>query len=279
MNKIVYKLLNQYYQVFATHRYYNTEFEDCFHINCNNKKLTNNKILDIVTVSFNNEYVISCQIKLLRKYLRDRYFYTIVDNSTNLVKQNKISRLCKNLKIAYIRPPKNPFLKSPSQSHGSTLNWTYKNYLKPRSAKFLGIIDHDVFPIRPTKIIPYLKKQYIYGHLQERKGTWYLWAGFCFFNSNHFRSGKVDFLPSSFADTGSRNYNSIYTGLKRGKINFPEHSYFKLRKGNNPQSDLIEYIGDWMHTFNASGWMIIKDKNEKNQLVKNLLDKYLREGH
>jgi len=41
---------------------------------------------------------------------------------------------------------------------------------------------------------------------------------------------------------------------------------------------MVEYIGDWMHTFNASGWKVIKNKNKKNQLVKNLLDKYLKKS-
>jgi len=187
MSDFFYKILKKLRQAYLVSNYYRTKFQNCLHINCNNKELYDKNILDIVTVSFNNEYVISYQIKLLKRNILDPYFYTIIDNSVDSKKQKKILKLCKRFNIGYIRAPINPYTNNfPSASHGSTLNWIYKNYLKPRKANFFGVIDHDIFPIRSTRIISPLKKQYIYGHLQERKEIWYLWAGFCFFNFNQW---------------------------------------------------------------------------------------------
>jgi len=279
MSDFFYKILKKLRQAYLVSNYYRTKFQNCLHINCNNKELYDKNILDIVTVSFNNEYVISYQIKLLKRNILDPYFYTIIDNSVDSKKQKKILKLCKRFNIGYIRAPINPYTNNfPSASHGSTLNWIYKNYLKPRKANFFGVIDHDIFPIRSTRIISPLKKQYIYGHLQERKEIWYLWAGFCFFNFNFIKDKKINFMPNDIADTGCQNYYSIFTNIKKEEIYFPKHKYHKLREGNIPQSDMVEYIGDWMHTFNASGWKVIKNKNKKNQLVKNLLDKYLKKS-
>lgn len=274
--RLLLKILEEFYQTVVLMGLYRTKFQNCFHINCDNTELSNKDILDIVTVSLNNETVISYQIKFLKKNLLDPFFYTVIDNSTDPKEEKKILAVCKKFQVGYIKAPRNPFtLVNPSSSHGSTVNWIYEQYIKPRKAKYWGVIDHDIFPVKSTRIIYHLKKQPVYGFLQERKNVWYLWPGFSFFNADRVKGKKMDFMPSHAADTGSRNYKSLYSKLNPGKMNFPEHKYLRVGKGNMPQSDLAEFIGNWVHTFNASGWKNIENKRQKNKLVKDLLDGYL----
>ncbi len=51
----------------------------------------------------------------------------------------------------------------------------------------------------------------------------------------------------------------------------PSHAYGKFRDGNCPQADWYEIIDDWIHTFNASHWMAVP---EKDHLVDALLNEY-----
>lgn len=247
-------------------------FDKVLHINCDNKPLDDRYKLDLVTVAFNNDKVIAQQIRLLNKYLLDPYHYTIADNSPDPLKREKIMELCKESDVPYIQLPKNPFSsKDPSLSHGAALTWIFKNFIKSRRADFFGFIDHDIFPIQPTKIMDSLQESPVYGLIQERDEIWYLWAGFCFFQYDYIRNCKINFMPAIGYDTGGGNWESIYSKLDKGTVPDLKHVYGILRDGNDPQSDWVEYIGDWLHTFNASNWKKVRDKDH---LVDELLNKY-----
>ena len=109
MLRPLFKKLEECYENVVSIKLYRTRFNDCFHINCDNGEFSNKDILDIVTVSLNNETVISYQIKFLRKNLLDPFFYTVVDNSTNPKEEKKILKTCKKFRVGYIKAPKNPF--------------------------------------------------------------------------------------------------------------------------------------------------------------------------
>lgn len=248
------------------------DFEKMLHINCENKSVLDKNRVDIITVAFNNDKVIRQQIRLLNKYILDSYYYTVADNSSDPTKQDEIAQICNQFEVSYIRLPRNPYNEiSPSLSHGIALNWLYKNYVSPRKATFFGFIDHDIFPVRPTTIINYLKSSNVYGLVQEREQMWYLWPGFCFFSYAFVKGCKVDFMPIKGCDTGGGNWHPIYSSMNREMIPQVKHEYRSLRNGGDPQGDLVEYIGDWLHTFNASKW---KKVNEGKDL---LVDKLLKE--
>jgi len=250
-------------------------FDKVVHLNCDNKPVANPHKVDIVTVSFNNEQVITEQIRLLAKYLKDPYYYTVADNSSDQAKQEAIMRLCSKSGAGYIRLPKNPYSKkAPSSSHGFALNWAYRNYIKSRRAAFFGFIDHDIYPIQPTSVVESLERTPAFGLVQERKDAWYLWPGLCFFARDYVKDKKIDFMPGKYGDTGSENWESLYTGLDKTKVPQLCHEYGHLREGDNAQSDWFEYVGDWLHTFNASCWLEIEDKEGKDSLVAELLNKY-----
>ncbi len=269
LQKIAQRILAQ---LFLYPLYNLLTFDNVLHFNCNNKPLNNPERLDIVTIAFNNDMVIEHQVRLLNKYLLDPYHYTIADNSSDPAKQEKIMQIAKKTDISYIFLPKNPFTGiDPSLSHGSALNWIFRNYIKHRKAKFFGFIDHDIFPVQPTRVVDSLQENPVYGLIQERGDVWYLWPGFCFFQHDYTKDKKINFMPSKACDTGGGNWKSIYSELDKSKIPQLKHKYDQLRKGGVARSDWVEYIGDWLHTFNASGWFKIKNKDN---LVDALLNKY-----
>ena len=59
--------------------------------------------LDIVSIAFNNELVIRYQIKLLRKYLTDNFVYTVIDNSSDCIKQENIAQICFENGVNYVK--------------------------------------------------------------------------------------------------------------------------------------------------------------------------------
>lgn len=262
------KLFKDVYQFINYHN-----FEKVLHINCENKSLFDKNRVDIITVAFNNDEVIRHQIRLLNKYLLDPYCYTVADNSSDPTKQDKITEICKQFDVSYIRLPKNPYNEiNPSLSHGLALNWIYRNYVCSRKANFFGFIDHDIFPVYPTTIINSLRSSNVYGLVQERGQMWYLWPGFCFFKYDFIKNRKVDFMPIRGNDTGGGNWRSIYSSINKEIIPMVKHEYRKLRDGEDPQEDWVEYIGDWLHTFNASKWKKVKEG--KDTLVNEILNKH-----
>ncbi len=256
-------------QKIYSNKFINTSLAKTENFNCH-LNLTNKEILDIVSVAFNNDSVINYQIALIKKNILDNYSYTVIDNSSDSQQRKKIAALCHHFNIPYISLPYNPFLGS--MSHGLALNWALKNYINLRQAKFFGFIDHDIFPAKPIKLIPTLRKQGVYGP-REGKDKWYLWPGLCFFDANLFRGKKFNFMPQTgVSDTGGRNYFSIFRYLDEKNISFPICRMEKIRNGDVAQGDYICYQDDWLHTFNASRWMNIENPEKKDLIINDLLN-------
>jgi hypothetical protein len=236
------------------------------------KTLTNRNLVDLVTVAFNNDRVIAHQIRLIKKYMHDPYIHLIADNSSDPIMRQKIFKICRKNSVSYIHIPSHPYLGvNGSDSQGSAQNWVYRHYIIPRQAVCFGFLDHDIFPIHLTGLMDILKKQKIYGHIQKRENKWYLWAGFCFFERSFVQGKMLNFIPGDGLDTGGMNWSVLYEAIDLSKLIVPKHEYGHLREGNTPQSDWYEILGDWVHTFNASGWM---DVAPKMRLVDDLLNKY-----
>lgn len=252
-------------------RFFNASIKNLKCINYTKVKLQ--APLHIITVTFNNELLLQKQIDLLKKNVLDEFVFIVADNSSNTKKRKLISEICKENQIVYIPLPLNPF--ASSDSHAACLNLLYNKYIKVEKPVYFGFIDHDIFAIQPHSIIDYLKKQPIYGHKQERTDYWYLWAGFCFFNYEKIKGYEIDFSTSIindiWLDTGGANFNSLYVNLKPEDLEFPTHQYIDLREGNSIQSQKVEIIGDWLHSFNGSYWM---EMSPKEQILMDYLNKY-----
>lgn len=230
--------------------------------------------LHIIAVTYNNETLVEHQFQLMRKNIKDKFVLIVADNSPNPEKRKAIKKLCEQHSISYIALPDNPY-KMSSRSHAACLNWMYKNYISVIKPNYFGFIDHDVYPIAEHSVVSYLNNQSIYGHYQQREKYWYLWAGLCFFKYEKVKGMNLDFSPGAIGnlqvDTGGCNWNELYSQLDKEKIKFPEHKYVNLREGNVAQSDKMEIIGEWLHSFNGSYWMDVKPKeNDLNEYLKKL---------
>jgi hypothetical protein len=273
-----YKVL-EYYRVFINfskrtlgpYKFRLTPLSWLSSFNASAKPLNNKAVLDLVTISFNNAEVIKHQIKLLRQNLKDKFHYTVVDNSNHPAAMEQIASVCRVAKVAYIKLPTNPSA-NPSISHGYALNWAYWHYIRKRQAKYFGFIDHDIFPIKPTSVVKQLKKLPVFGLVQERAGVWYFWGGFNFYTRSFVKHSRLNFIPPKHLDTGGANYARVFSRVDRSQLPDLNQHYQKIGKGNDPQADLVERIGDWLHTINGSNWA---NKKDKNSLVAKLLSNYL----
>jgi len=243
--------------------------------NCVLKPL-NNSNLDIITIAFNNEFLIEEQIRLVKKYILDKnYTHIIVDNSSDIFKRKLIRDICIRENVAYVSIPKFPFMFC---NHGFSLNYTYRNIISVRKPAYFGLIDHDIFPTKPYSISDKMANQDFYGTLVNRVKGWYLWAGFCFFNYNKIKHLKINFLPyktgeDSFLDTGGGNYPVLYSKYDKEELKFAVPIVEKsIREGSDYLSDFVHFIdNDWLHTINGSNWA--KGRN-KDDIIKELLKQY-----
>lgn len=206
--------------------------------------------------------MINHQIRLIRKYLSAPFGYTVADNSSDAGKKAEIKRICLEQNVAYFEIPNHIPEGNPSISHGIALNWVFNHYLKPRRAAFFGFLDHDIYPIRPTAIIPYLLKYPVYGLIQGNEIEWYLWPGFSFFNEGYTAGMDLNFEPVVGKDTGGGNWEPLYSRLDKNLIPALRHSYSQLRSGDVTQFDRVELLSEWVHTFNGSYWMECPDKED-----------------
>lgn len=208
-------------------------------------------VLDLVTIAHNSSWAIEEQVKRLRANLHDPYRYSVLDNSSNPDERRAIEVLCAREGITYISLPPNP-CRDPSASHGLALTWAWRSFLAPRNAQYAGFLDHDVFPMRSTHVISKLSPAGVYGYQQEHDGAWYLWPGFCFFESRTLQGISVDFRPAPGLDTGGALWSDLYSNLERSSVLEPVHRYETL---DEPTDLKVEYFDEWVHTINASNWV------------------------
>jgi hypothetical protein len=230
--------------------------------------------LTILTIGFNNWQVIRMQHENLKKYLLDNHDYVVVDNSTDRESCKSIRQYCINNDITYIRLENNPGNgRNPSFSHGISINWAYYNYLINKKSKYIGIIDHDIFPLKKTRILDNLKNQYIYGHCQNRAGRWYLWPGFCFYKLSYLKRNKPNFEPIWGLDSGGGNWSALYRHINTKNLHWPRHNYLKYQGGDTIQSSSVEIIDDWIHLMAASGWMSGNQAKDVESIMKLVKDR------
>ncbi len=242
--------------------------------------------MDLVTIAFDNPMTVEVQTKLLRKFLRDSFVYTVADNSTDKATRKQIYQLCRNLGVNYLALPPQFGVANPSLSHGLAMNWVYQKYLRWRNRKLFGFIDHDVFPLKETNISKEMNKTDIWGLPQKRGRRWYLWAGFCFFRREVFSRQFPNFLPAEGLDTGGGNWENIY---QKRKFNFEleqKHSYRRItRQGHMVplsggakeitllnQGTLAEVFGDWCHIFGFS-WRKKSSNYYKHRFLTQMIGK------
>lgn len=252
--------------LFDLHRYYRREPGYVFL--AEPPHATSERTIDLATVSFNNPVVVRYQAKLLGKHLQDDYAYTVFDNSPPGPQRRAIRDVCGGEGASYVELPATPFAGVPSRHHGAALNWICRRHFARRRLPYVGLLDHDIFPWRPTSVVRALSRTGVFGRVEERGERWYLWPGFCFFSRERVRVDRLDFLPAPGLDTGGGNWRRVFRHLDKASLPPVENTLEDLRDGGDKQADMVERLGDWLHTINASEW---RASHGKMALVERLL--------
>jgi len=247
----------------------------------NNKSdigIIENTSLCLVTIAFNNDFLIEEQIRLVKKHITDPdYIHIVADNSSDKKKREAIKAICTKASIPYVGLPFNWFSKihkRPSYSHGLAMTWVYDNLIKKIKPGIFGFIDHDIFPIKPYSLLQKMDYQDFYGRLidvtpdNHPKKLWFLWGGFCFFKFDSVKFLNINFMPCKvdnvYLDSAGSIYSSLYSKYDTERFRFSAptlEEYF--REGNVYHSDLLHFVdNDWLHTINGSNWKKVKDKDD-----------------
>jgi len=225
----------------------------------------------LIIVGFNNPNLIQIQIRLFRNFIKDKYVLLIVDNSSDKNMSTLIYKKCLSENVDYIKVPRQNIFKN-SNSHALALNWVYNKIVKHSHFDIVGLLDHDIFPIRDIFISDRMKSKLAFGLLRHgsyidihdnfiRKelADWYLWPGYAFYNLDELKNYKVDFRTSNINkkdfDTGGRNWYSIYSKVPIDKFSFVSFDNIKIGDGNSWENNYVEIIDEsWLHLINGSYW-------------------------
>lgn len=242
---------------------------------------------DLFTVAFNNANFIEYQIKALKKNFVIPYRFTIFDNSNQEVCAEEIKKVCKQYRCKYIKLPKQDSKIDVANSHGTALNWIWKKYMSQSSATYFGILDHDIFPIKPFNLKSYIEGQQLFGYVRKseenvfiKQGRWYLWPGLLFFDGSYIKGKNLDFCPdwNHGLDTGGKNYFTIYKNIKLDKIKTTSPKEVKIDSTCGAYwGGYEEFDCGWIHMWNGSGYTHSEKWKEKYNNFICILDKSLSE--
>lgn len=237
-------------------------------------------MIALATIAFNKPRCVDEQIRLLWKHLEDEWTLIVVDQSTNVEMAAQIREIVlANVGCVYVHPK--------TRMHHEGLNLASEMLLEepglvmPYSdAPYIGFLDHDIFPIRPTTLIDKIEEAGFYGVGQRHPatGNLYLWPGFCFFSREWLAGRPLDF--TGYRDGDRRNDGDTGSGLAPlfadedwEKMYRVPHAHHALRRPDEYglQSWGYETLGDWLHFTNASGWMNVPKPKERERLLFDLL--------
>lgn len=222
-------------------------------------------LLDLATIAFNKEWCVEWQIKLLRKYLTDDYSLTVYDNSGPSSEVAwRISNLCHQHETRYILSPNR------ERTHEQALLHASEDLLN-RQAPYIGFLDHDVFPTKPTSLID-LAANGVFGVQQNQKGITYLWPGLLVIK-REWLDGKTPLNLGSVggADTGS-GLSELLTEEDLAGIPVVDYGYEEVLPGDGPtQQRMVERIGPFIHLSNSSNWLKLPNFAKREATVQALV--------
>lgn len=263
--KIFTTYLDFFMYIFKSKKFKNTD-----HLHCNTDKQPDNSV-DLITIAFNNPYLIEQQIRLVKKHITDpSVTHIIADNSTDKKSREQLYTICKKAGVAYISLPRNSvthYVRRGCYSHGAAMNWMYYNFIKLRQPKYFGFIDHDLFPTRSYSIKEHMKDLEFYGERRIYPTGWYLWAGFCFFDYEKTQLTKFNFFPcvisKGYLDTGGSNYPVLYSNRKQDSSFFCPTQSIKIGPGDDYHNDFVQQIDHaWIHAIAGGSIQHVPAKRE-----------------
>ena len=230
-------------------------------------------VLDVATIAFGVPWAIEEQVRLLAAHLEDAYLLTVFDNSSDPECASELEQLCLETTTRYVR------VDPPGSWHEHALNVAARD-LDARGLPYCAFLDHDVFPQRPTRLVPLIDAGGFFGLPQRHhaSGRRYLWPGLACFSRAWLGGRTLDFrgirgaVPEENGDTGSM-LNTLFDESDWELMPGVDHAYRPLRELDDAgvQSWAVELIGDWVHALNASGWKDVPDPEGRTRLVRELV--------
>lgn len=241
---------------------------------------SNESDIDLIAITFNAPKLVEYQIKFVKKFVEGRFLHIICDNSTSKECAEEIRAICEKYDVTYIRieDRKTPY--GYSNSHEIALNWTYKNVVKKRRNNF-AFIDHDMFPLKPVNPYEYIKDYPVFGkYMVSPSGIWYLWAGFSFFNYDFVKDLPLNFhrykkfgifsmKGKNWVDTGSANYNCLYSKIERDKLLPFREKFVDFLTGERTQYG----VGNFSHLLDEGKWFHIFDGGNRQNTETDRIEK------
>lgn len=227
--------------------------------------------LDLFVVGFGRPDLLREQVRLLTKYLQDPFEVCLIDNTPD-EGATHMEAVCRELGVGYLRSI------SVRNEHDEALNFAAL-HAYTIGCEYWGTLDHDIFPSHVTSLLPQVKRCGFYGVGQRHAPTasLYLWPGFCFFS----RKWLANRVPNFNGIRGEYKRDDGDCGSMLSGLFQPEdwerfygeshhHGYGTLRAPDDfgLQSWGYEEMGDgWVHLTNASGWKMIPNAMERDQLA------------
>jgi hypothetical protein len=203
-------------------------------------------------VAFERAEVIDLCLSSLRLHLQNAAV-AVFDNSRSEEGRRLIAGVCADHGVPYLGLP-HQTTRHANRSHGMAMTWIYERILRGLEIKGFGFIDHDLIAMDVVKPFAPLAKQEVYGALNHGVQAWNLWAGYCFFRSDHLSDKDVNFLYdfSRELDTGGRNWSGLYAPLPVSQVQFAKDCVTK-----QPWMTAIQYpvqlVDDhWLHVGGVS---------------------------
>lgn len=226
--------------------------------------------LVLITIAFNNPWLLYKQCELVRKNIIDPHLHVIIDNSfENFHARNR--EIALRFDNVYVRLPKNPFtVLSGSASHGLALNWCVRNIVGKFDCDVVGFIDQDNFPYSRHSIMERMVEKEAFGLLQSRLEKWYLWPGFMFFRKKIFEEYAIGFLPVPGLDTGGEAYEKYFLKNGQDSVLFASQSYEKVCFNDDGQGIAYEtFMHAWFHPNKALNTQnLINSKRNISKLIR-----------
>ncbi|MDX8534273.1 hypothetical protein RFM41_24425 [Mesorhizobium sp. VK25A] len=220
----------------------------------------------LITVAFNDPQVIEWQTKLIAHYVPGAV-HLVVDNSNNTAAKASIQDVCAAAGIRYFVVTGNPWVKKKtdgndgSRSHGYALNWAWANIVVPNRPSMVGVLDHDIFPVKETDPFHLLEGYTVGGTVKPLPdGRWYLWPGFAFFNFDRLPHARLNFGKDWLddMDTGGLNWRQLYRSLKRHELHEASLLQSPISDDIPIEDALFDRIDDdWIHESRHSTSMAI----------------------
>lgn len=218
----------------------------------------------LFTVAYRDPEAIDWQAALVRHFVPGA-IYIVVDNSPENAEAKAIEAIAARHGVPYLRAPENPWKKS-SRSHGIVLNWIWHTIIRPGAPEAFGLIDHDLFPTKPSDPFAPLSQQSVYGyvrHTEPPTGRWFLWAGYTMMKFAAVRDLDLDFGQDWFIglDTGGGNWDPLYSRLDLDKLAKADSRFLPYRDGIELREGPLQWCDGWLHEVGQMGEPeVMKDK-------------------